>query len=85
MNKMWNWVRSRLPEKRGRLRASLGVRRATEKSARASPDVMSEATENTTVWFSFEKARALLGYAPRVHFADEMRLVEQWLRYAADL
>ncbi len=46
---------------------------------------MTEATQSTTVFFSVEKARKLLGYEPQVRFADGMKLVEQWLRYAAYL
>jgi len=34
------------------------------------------------VFFSIEKARQTLGYEPRTRFADGMKLVEQWLRYA---
>jgi len=87
VKKAWNWVGSLPPEKRERLRARLGVRRAAAKSANAKfiPDAVTEATQSTTVFFSIEKARKLLGYEPRVRFADGMKLVEQWLRYAAYL
>jgi nucleoside-diphosphate-sugar epimerase len=85
MKKAWNWVSSLPPEKRERLRARLGVRRPPAKSANAKfiPDAVTQATQSTTVFFSIEKARKLLGYKPRVRFADGMKLVEQWLRYAA--
>jgi nucleoside-diphosphate-sugar epimerase len=85
MKKAWNWVSSLPPEKRERLRARLGVRRPPAKSADAKfiPDAVTQATQSTTVFFSIEKARKLLGYKPRVRFADGMKLVEQWLRYAA--
>jgi nucleoside-diphosphate-sugar epimerase len=46
---------------------------------------VTEATQSTTVFFSIEKARKVLGYEPRVQFAEGMRRVEQWLRYAAYL
>jgi hypothetical protein len=87
VKKAWNWVGSLPPEKRERLRARLGVRRAAAKSANAKfiPDAVTEATQSTTVFFSIEKARKLLGYEPRVRFADGMKRVEQWLRYAAYL
>jgi nucleoside-diphosphate-sugar epimerase len=86
MKKAWNWISSLPPEKRERLRARLGVRRAA-KSAKGKfiPDAVTEATQSTTVFFSIEKARKMLGYEPCVRFADGMKLVEQWLRYAAYL
>jgi nucleoside-diphosphate-sugar epimerase len=87
MKKAWNWISSLPPEKRERLRARLGVRRAAPKSTNGKfiPDAVTEATQSTTVFFSIEKARKLLGYEPCVRFADGMKLVEQWLRYAAYL
>jgi nucleoside-diphosphate-sugar epimerase len=83
----WNWVDSVPPEKRERLRARLGVRRAVASSTAAKfiPDPVTEATQSTTVFFSIEKARKVLGYEPRIRFADGMKRVEQWLRYAAYL
>jgi nucleoside-diphosphate-sugar epimerase len=87
MKKAWNWVSSLPAEKRERLRAHLGVRRPPAKFANAKfvPDPVTEATQSATVFFSIEKARKVLGYEPRVRFAEGMRLVEQWLRYAAYL
>src|SRR5260370_608615 len=87
MKKAWNWMSSLPPEKRERLRARLGVRRAAPKSAKRKviPDAVTEANQSTTVFFSIEKARKMLGYEPCVRFADGMKLVEQWLRYAAYL
>jgi nucleoside-diphosphate-sugar epimerase len=87
VKKAWNWFSSLPPEKRERLRTRWGVRRPVANSAPAKfiPDAETEATQSTTVWFSIEKARKVLGYEPRVHFADGMKLVEQWLRYAAYL
>ncbi|MGA2459524.1 MAG: hypothetical protein ABSF85_18315 [Terriglobales bacterium] len=84
MKKVWNWASALSPEKRERLRARWGVRRAVAKSANAKfiPDAVTEATQSTTVFFSIEKARKVLGYEPRVRFAEGMKLVEQWLRYA---
>jgi nucleoside-diphosphate-sugar epimerase len=46
---------------------------------------VTEATQSTTIFLSIEKARKMLSYEPRVRFADGMKLVEQWLRYAAYL
>ncbi len=87
MKKAWTLVGSLPPEKRERLRNHLGVRRIAAKSATAKfiPDEVTEATQSTTVFFSIEKARKVLGYEPRIRFADGMRRVEQWLRYAAYL
>jgi nucleoside-diphosphate-sugar epimerase len=87
MKKAWNWVSALPPEKRERLRARFGVRRAAAKPANARfiPDAVTEATQSTTVFFSIEKARKVLGYEPRVRFSEGMKLVEQWLRYAAYL
>ncbi len=84
MKKAWNWLGSLPPEKRERLRARLGVQRAAAKPANVKfiPDEVTEATQSTRVFFSIEKARKLLGYEPRVRFADGMKRVEQWLRYA---
>ncbi|MGA7294066.1 MAG: NAD-dependent epimerase/dehydratase family protein [Terriglobales bacterium] len=87
MKKAWNWVGSLPPEKRERLRSRFGVRRAAVKNGNAKfiPDAVTEATQSATVFFSIEKARTLLGYEPRVHFADGMKRVGEWLRYAAYL
>jgi nucleoside-diphosphate-sugar epimerase len=87
LKRTWNWVDSLPPEKRERLRARFGVRRAVAGSTTAKfiPDPVTEATQSTTVFFSIEKARKVLGYEPRIRFADGMKLVEQWLRYAAYL
>jgi nucleoside-diphosphate-sugar epimerase len=87
MKKAWNWVGSMPPEKREKIRARFGVKRASPKSANAKfiPDEVTEATQSTTVFFSIEKAKKMLGYQPRVQFTDGMKRVEQWLRYAAYL
>jgi nucleoside-diphosphate-sugar epimerase len=85
MTRAWNWLGSLPPEKRERLRTRLGVRRPSSNHVPTKfiPDAVTVATQSGTVWFSIDKARRLLGYEPRVHFADGMKLVEQWLRYAA--
>ena len=87
MKKAWTYVSSLPPEKRERLRTRFGVRRAAPKSANAKfiPDPVTVATQSTNVFFSIDKARRLMGYVPRVQFADGMHRVEQWLRYAAYL
>jgi nucleoside-diphosphate-sugar epimerase len=87
MKKAWNWVGSMPPERREKMRARFGVKRAAPRSTNGKfiPDEVTEATQSTTVFFSIEKARKMLGYQPRVQFAEGMKRVEQWLRYAAYL
>jgi nucleoside-diphosphate-sugar epimerase len=87
MKRTSSWVNSLPPEKRDWLRARFGVQqgRAPSASTRFIPDSVTVATQSTTVFFSIEKARNILGYEPRIHFADGMQRVEQWFRYAAYL
>ena len=87
LKKTRNWMGSLPPEKRERLRARFGVQRAAAASRNGKfiPDEVTEATQSTTVFFSIEKARNLMGYEPRIRFAEGMNRVEQWLRYAAYL
>jgi len=84
MKKAWTWLNSLPSEKRERLRARLGVRRPVAQAAQPKfiPDPVTVATQSATVFFSIEKARKLIGYKPRIHFADGMRLVEHWMRFA---
>jgi nucleoside-diphosphate-sugar epimerase len=46
------------------------------------PDLLSWQIQSGRVVFSISKARKILGYEPRVSFADGIRLTEQWLRFA---
>lgn len=46
------------------------------------PDLMTWAIEGHEVYFSIRKAKEMLGYSPRIHFAEGIKLVEQWLRFA---
>jgi nucleoside-diphosphate-sugar epimerase len=46
------------------------------------PDLTTWATESHTVFFRIDKARQVLGYTPRIPFAQGITLVEQWLRFA---
>jgi nucleoside-diphosphate-sugar epimerase len=89
MKGAWNWVTSLPPEKRDRLRARFGVRRAAAgaaaKNGKYIPDLVTVATQSTTVFFSIEKAKRVLGYEPRIKFGEGIQRVEQWLRYAAYL
>jgi nucleoside-diphosphate-sugar epimerase len=46
------------------------------------PDLTTWATESHAVFFRIDKARQVLGYAPRIPFVRGITLVEQWLRFA---
>lgn len=46
------------------------------------PDRDSWEEQTGAVFFSIEKARRALGYEPRIPFAEGIRRVEAWLRYA---
>ena len=86
----WNRINSLSPENRERLRARFGVQRvavaaAPGRNGKHIPDPVTVATQSTTVFFSIEKARRVLGYEPRIKFGEGIGLVEQWLRYAAYL
>jgi nucleoside-diphosphate-sugar epimerase len=87
IKRVWNWVTSLPPEKRDRLRARFGVRRAAvaAKNGKYIPDPVTVATQSAIVFFSIEKAKRILGYEPRVKFGEGIQRVEQWLRYAAYL
>lgn len=87
LKKAWSWASSMPSDKRDRLRARFGVKKrvAAENNGRYIPDPVTVATQSTTVFHSIEKARRVLGYEPQIKFAEGMRLVEQWLRYAAYL
>jgi nucleoside-diphosphate-sugar epimerase len=84
----WRKMSALDPKTKERLRARLGVQKKRPAAAgnnskdRFIPDPVTFATQTTTVFFSIEKARNLLGYQPRVSFARGMNLVEQWLRFA---
>ncbi len=80
----WRWLESLEEEKRDRIRGHL--RGASIPSAGTNgnyiPDEVTLATQTTTVFFSIDKARRVIGYRPRVPFAHGIRQVEQWLRFA---
>jgi nucleoside-diphosphate-sugar epimerase len=87
LKKLWNWVGSMPSERRDRLKARFGARRNSvpETNGKYIPDPVTVATQSATVFFSIEKARRVLGYEPRVKFAEGIKLVEQWLRYACHI
>lgn len=82
---LWHWSASLDEGKRERLRSRVGIRRPNfggNQNHHCIPDSETVATQTTTVFFSIEKARRVLGYNPRVSFHQGMALVEQWLRFA---
>jgi len=85
LKKIWNWATSLPQEKRERLRARFGARRAVVPlpNAKYIPDPVTVATQSSTVFFSIEKARRVLGYEPHIRFAEGIQRVESWLQFAA--
>ncbi len=82
---LWRWSTSLDEASRDRIRSRVGIRAASPVSngnQRFMPDADTLATQSTTVYFSIEKARNLLGYEPRIAFDQGIGLVEQWLRFA---
>lgn len=85
---LWRWLQSRSDEERQRLRMRLGLARIntaarTDGNTRPIfPDPVTFATQTGTVFFRIDKARSLLGYTPRIPFAQGIGLVEHWLRFA---
>ena len=87
---LWRWSASLSEQNRERIRARIGIKGSSRSGAardagsneRYIPDHDTVATQSATVFFSIEKARKLMGYKPRIPFAQGMQLVEQWLRFA---
>jgi nucleoside-diphosphate-sugar epimerase len=80
----WGWLESLSEDRRRVVRSHLGVRKPVNSAASGPPmpDLVDLATQTGTVFFSIEKARAVLGYNPRVSFRQGITKVEQWLRHA---
>jgi nucleoside-diphosphate-sugar epimerase len=80
----WQWLESLPEEKRARIRGRVGVPRPKPQASGLSPlpDEVTFKTQTGSVFFSINKAREVLGYVPRVSFAEGMLRVEQWLRFA---
>jgi len=85
LTSVWARLQS-LPEaQQQRLRSRFGIRPKSitpSRNGAVIPDEVTVATQTGTVFFSIEKARRILGYRPRVGFAQGISLVEQWLRFA---
>jgi nucleoside-diphosphate-sugar epimerase len=85
LTRLWAWLASLPEDQRERVRAHLGVRRKPVQKKGAEtfmPDETTLATQTGTVFFRIDRARKILGYEPRVPFAQGIVCVEQWLRYA---
>jgi nucleoside-diphosphate-sugar epimerase len=81
---VWRSLRSTDDDRREWLRARLKAVGAPPASRNGAyvPDLVTFATETTSVFFRIDKAREILGYEPRILFARGIQLVEQWLRFA---
>lgn len=85
LDAVWHWSASLDERSRDRIRARVGIRPsipAVAANHQPMPDDETVATQSTTVFFSIEKAKKLLGYTPRIRFTEGIALVEQWLRFA---
>ena len=88
-DRMLTWVWSRLQnmstEKKDQILARLRGSRNGHSSLSNGlcvPDLVTWAIQSGTVVFRISKARSILGYEPRISFAEGIRLTEQWLRFA---
>ncbi len=87
---LWRSLEAMPPERRQRLRSLLHVGAGNGNGAPLAarpddgfiPDMVDLVTQTGTIFFAINKARQVLGYEPRVHFAQGIKLVEQWLRFA---
>jgi len=82
----WAWYKTQAMTEveRDRLRKRLagGSNNPKLGKAAAMPDAGRAAIQTANVQFDIEKARRVLGYSPRIHFAEAMQRTEQWLRFA---
>ena len=84
----WARLQAMDPEKKDRLKAKLrggsvaSLPMSSNHRERYIPDLTTWATESHDVFFSIDKAKRMLGYSPRIPFAEGIKLVEQWLRFA---
>jgi nucleoside-diphosphate-sugar epimerase len=82
----WAWYRtqtmSEVEKDKLRTRLSGGGPALNSAGSNAMPDAAKVAIQSSDVLFSIEKARRLLGYSPRIQFAEAMQRTEQWLRFA---
>lgn len=85
IQRLWYSVQDLDEERKERLRLRLSGAPDVP-PARANglpiPDLDTWALQTGTVFYQIEKARRLLGYKPRIPFAQGIRFAEQWLRFA---
>jgi nucleoside-diphosphate-sugar epimerase len=85
----WAWYRtqtmSEVEKDKLRTRLSGGAPTAKSGMTATMPDAGKVAIQSSDVFFSIDKARQLLGYTPRIQFAEAMQRTEQWLRFASFL
>jgi nucleoside-diphosphate-sugar epimerase len=85
LSALWGHLASLPEEQQQRIRSRIGVRSkslAASNNGRFIPDEVTLATQTGSVFFSIERARKILGYSPRISFAQGTARVEQWLRFA---
>lgn len=84
----WARLQAMDPEKKDRLKARLRGGSVAAAPAQPNyrerhiPDLTTWLSETHSVFFRIDKARRLLGYSPRIPFAQGIKRVEQWLRFA---
>jgi len=83
----WLWYRWQALDDgtQERIRAFLGAEASLSRGQNSGlpiPDLDTLAIQTCETRFSIEKARRVLGYEPRVSFAEGMQLTQQWLRFA---
>jgi len=83
----WAWRRYRDVDVEAKARfrdrlAGVSGGAAGARAAKYIPDPTTLQIQTHNVFFRIDKARRILGYQPRVSFAEGIRLVEQWLRFA---
>jgi nucleoside-diphosphate-sugar epimerase len=83
----WLWYRFQSLNGRtqDRIRARLGGDPLPSRGSASGPpipDLETLAVQTCETRFSIEKARRILGYNPRIDFAEGMRLTAEWLRFA---
>jgi nucleoside-diphosphate-sugar epimerase len=83
----WGWSRLQTlgPEKKDRIVARLRGSRnghSSNSDGGCDTDLNTWAIQSGTVVFSISKARSILGFEPRIPFAEGIGRTEQWLRFA---
>lgn len=84
LTSLWSRMQSLSESQQREIRARVGVQARPSDSSPEGviPDEVTFSTQTGTVFFSIERARRVLGYSPRISFAQGTDLVEKWLRFA---